>query len=133
MLFDIDSEIILQKVSDDKSYIHPNERNQPLSVWMKPMNEQNDQSVVFVRVKSLANGDGPRIDVAIPRRQWSSLKIKHPIIKILFRLRLLRKIALEIGRTKKFEKAEFVLYVKVGDAKQIETPFQEAKENLRFS
>ena len=89
MLFEVDSEIILQKVSDAEPNIHPNEGNQPLSVWMKPMNEQNDQSVVFVRVQSLANGSGPRIDIAIPRRQWPSLKIKHLIIKISFRLRLL--------------------------------------------
>ena len=132
MLFEVDSEIILQKVSDGESYIHPNEGNQPLSVWMKPMNEQNNQSVVFVRVQSLANGDGPQIDIAIPRRQWPSLKIKHPIIKISFRLRLLRKTSLDIGRTKKVGKEEFVLYVKVGGAEQIETPFHEAKENLRF-
>ena len=84
MLFEVDSEIILQKVSDGEPYIHPNEGNQPLSVWMKPMNEQNDQSVVFVRVQSLVNGSGPQIDIAIPRRQWPSLKIKHPIIKISF-------------------------------------------------
>ena len=83
MFFEVDSEIILHKVSDGESYIHPNE-DQPLSVWMKPMNEQNNQSVVFVRVQSLANGSGPQIDIAIPRRQWSSLKIKHPIIKISF-------------------------------------------------
>ena len=82
MLFDIDSEIILQKVSDGEPNNHPNEGNQPLSVWMKPMNEQNDQSVVFVRVQSLANGDGHRIDIAVPRRRWSSLKIKHPIIQV---------------------------------------------------
>ena len=92
MLFEVDSEIILQKVSDGEPNNHPNEGNQPLSVWMKPMNEQNDQSVVFVRVQSLANGSGvsglitgdsePLIDIAIPRRRWSSLKIKHPIIKV---------------------------------------------------
>ena len=81
MFYEADSEIILQKVSDGEPNIHPNEGNQPLSVWMKPMNEQNDQSVVFVRVQSLANGDGPQIDIAIPRRQWPSLKIKHPILK----------------------------------------------------
>ena len=93
MLFEVDSEIILQKVSDGEPYIHPNEGIQPMSVWMKPMNEQNDQSVVFVRVQSLVNGSGPQIgsdqtgpqiDIAIPRRQWPSLKIKHPIIKISF-------------------------------------------------
>ena len=48
-------------------------------------------------------------------------------------MRLFRKIALEIGRTKKVEKEDFVLYVKIGEAKQIETAFHEAKEKLRFS
>ena len=93
MLFEVDSEIILQKVSDGKPYIYPNEGIQSLSVWMNPMNEQNNQSVVIARVQSLVNGSGPQIgsdqtgpqiDIAIPRRQWPSLKIKHPIIKISF-------------------------------------------------
>ena len=48
-------------------------------------------------------------------------------------MRLLRKTSLDIGRSKKVGKEEFVLYVKVGGAEQIETPFHEAKENLRFS
>ena len=82
MLFEVDSEIILQKVSDGKPYIYPNEGIQSLSVWMNPMNEQIHQSVVIARVQSLVNGSGPQIDIAIPRRQWPSLKIKHLIIKI---------------------------------------------------
>ncbi len=49
---------------------------------------------------------------------------------ILFRL--VQKTSIEIGRTKKSENDEAVLYIKVGNAERVEMAHPDAKENFEF-
>ena len=53
-------------------------------------------------------------------------------LKFNFNWDLFKKTSIEIGRTKKLENEEFVLYVKVEDAETIEEPFPGAKDHFIF-
>ena len=73
---DLKVKMIKNKVSDGEPYNYSNKKGrQPVGMWVKPMEEQTDESVVFAKAQSLTDELRTEIEFAVPRRKWSSLKI----------------------------------------------------------
>ena len=73
---DLKVKMIKNKVSDGEPYNYSNKKGrQPVGMWVKPMEEQTDESVVFAKAQSLTDDSRTEIEFAVPRRKWSSLKI----------------------------------------------------------
>ena len=68
--------MIKNEVSDGQPYYYPNKKgSQPVGMWVKPMKNQTDESVVFAKAQSVTDESRTEIDFSVPRRKWPSLKI----------------------------------------------------------
>ena len=72
--------MIKNEVSDGQLYNYSNKKgSQPVGMFVKPMENQIDESVVFAKAQSVTDKFRTEIDFSVPRRKWPSLKILNRI------------------------------------------------------
>ena len=95
--------MIKYEVSNGQPYYYsPHYKgSQPVGMWIKPINDQTDKSVVFAKAQSLTDKSRTEVEFAVPRRKWSSLKILNHICESLIPIETcLKRLPLKLGERK---------------------------------